>query len=162
MGGYRSIIARWLGGLVSPGGSPPVVYAGDDVLEALQSWWDANGTGYTADGALWHLEAPETTDLPYATFFLVSEEVELMTTGGGQSYRSHVQMNCHASTSGDAWALAKTLRSAIKGAPLVVGGNAVWHVRPDAMIAPVVGEGRGPDGQDCWIAGVTFDIPWNM
>lgn len=158
--GSGSIVLSASSATGSASAGPGSGYAGADVLEALQNWWLANGSSYSSDGALWHLEAPETTGLPYVTYYLVSEDCEDNTTGF-QAYRSSVQFNAHAATGAAAWALAKALRQAIKGAPLIVGGNAVWHVLPDSMVAPQVGEGRGPDDSDCWIAGAVFDIPWN-
>lgn len=156
--GYGSDQEILVQGFGSGGGT--VTYTGADVLEAVQTWWLSNGSGYTSDGYLWHLEAPETTDLPYATYFLVSEDVEQESTAF-QSYRALVQINVHTETSGEAWQLVKSIRDALKGAPLVVDDNAVWHVLPDSLIAPQTGEGLGPDGADCWVAGVVFDIPWN-
>ncbi len=137
------------------------------VLSAVKTWWDATAAAQalTADGKLWLAPAPEDTPLPYATFFLVSQPIETWTTGYPLK-RASVQVNLHAATaveaSGMAGALENLLGKALgqsSGAALVVGGSAVIHVLQDDFLLQQ-GEGLGPLGSDCWVAIVTFDIPF--
>jgi hypothetical protein len=135
---------------------------GIDVLSALQAWWQSRADlrALTADGQLHHFEAPENTELPYATFFLVSDPAETQTTGFAL-YRAAVQVNLHAITDAAAVSLGKAFRQAVRLAPLSVDGSAVLHVLPDGN-GLEEGEGLGPNGQDCWIATEMLDIPFTQ
>lgn len=156
----RSLFAFWVGGACSTPTVPSIGYDGEDVYEALSGWWADHGAGYASDGVLYYSQAPEGVELPYATYFGVSEDTEIITTSC-QSRRSAVQFNLHATTPAEALSLARSLRIAINQAPLLVSGRRVWHVQPDSLTPPMVGEGLGPDGEDCWVVGLTVDIPWN-
>src|SRR5579859_463502 len=134
-------------------------------LSALQSWWltTSEAQALVADSRLWHKEAPETTALPYATYFRVAEPVETRTTGYA-TVRAQLQINLHASTATEAESLAESLRDLLtktpaqpSGAPLLIGFNPAWHVLDDD-ISLDEGEGLGPDGQDCWVGYFTLEV----
>ncbi len=134
-------------------------------LSALQSWWLATpaAQALVADGKLWHKEAPETTALPYATYFRVAEPVESRTTAVA-IVRASLQINLHATTATEAQDLAEQLRDMLtkspaqpSGAPLSIGSSAAMHVLDDD-ISLDEGEGLGPGGQDCWVGYFTLEV----
>jgi hypothetical protein len=149
-----------LDGLIVSGTAVSQNFDGTDVLNSVQSWWVQmpQAQALTADGLLWYLQAPEATPLPYATFFLVSEIDETWTTGYSVQ-RASVQVNFHANTASAARAVSKSFRRLIKYAPLHINSDLVMHVLPDGQ-GLQIGEGLAPDGQDCWMAYSTLDIPW--
>ncbi len=134
-------------------------------LSALQTWWLATpaAQALVADGKLWHKEAPETTGLPYATYFRVAEPVEAWTTGF-PLIRANLQINLHATTAAEAESLAESLRDLLTktgsqpaGAPLVIGSSIAMHVL-DEDVSLDEGEGLGPGGQDCWVGWFTLEV----
>ena len=99
-------------GYTTSGGVQPILYS-QDVVSALQGWWlnQTSLQSLTSDGKLHHLQAPESTLLPYATYFKVSEVVEQWTTAYGQR-RSTVQFNLHAQTDVQAQIIADQMAAA--------------------------------------------------
>jgi hypothetical protein len=148
------------GSAVTGDAPPPVTFNGSDLLQAVAEWWSGTPAinSLASDRKLWLVSAPENVYLPYVTYFLVSEVPETWTTGYAWK-RAEIQINAHASTSREARTLGKTIRTALKGAPLSIDGQSVMHVLP-AGTSIVIGEGLAPRGHDCWIAAETFDIPW--
>jgi hypothetical protein len=140
----------------TPTPTPTSTFAGEDILSAVQAWWQATPamTALTSDHLLWAYEAPETTLLPYATVILVSEPVETWTTSYAV-YRSTIQVNLHANTTAAARTLAGQIRLGLANQPLVITGQSVMLILPDSS-ALQIGEGLGPNGQDCWVAIETF------
>lgn len=135
-------------------------YDGTDVLAAFVAWWNGTpaATALTTTGVIWHKEAPEGALLPYATFFLVSDTAETQTTGYAQK-RAAIQVNLHHNTDAAARAMWIAFRQAVRKAPLTIGGSAVMHCLPDGDGIDI-GEGLGPQGQDCWLAFQVLDIPY--
>lgn len=135
-------------------------YNGTDILSAVAAWWAGTPSvqALTSDGRLWHAVAPEPVPALYATVFLVSEPIEVQTTGYAE-YRSTIQLNLHAPTDAQARAMGLAVRAALSGAPLSIGGSPVMHVLPDAP-GIAIGEGLGALGRDCWVATETFDVLW--
>lgn len=143
-----------------------------DVLQAAEVWWSTQPSlrALFSDGKLWHLSAPETTQLPYLTYFLVSEPAETWTTGYA-FWRSTLQLNVHHWTSAAARSLAIQLAGAMStipplnaifpgaGATLVIHGQNAVHVLPGAF-GVEVGQGLAPNGKDCWICHFELDVPW--
>lgn len=172
--GSKVLLEDGVYGVLLEGGAPtgavtsdPVVGIGGDVLAALWSLWQLSPAlqALTSDGRLWHKVAPEDTQLPYATFFLISEAPEMWTTAAPWKV-STVQFNLHAATDAEAIAMGLAVRSALgrspaqpSGAPLVIGGSDVVHCI-QAGRSVDVGEGLSPEGRDCWVATETFEIPW--
>ncbi len=136
------------------------VYAGATVQEALSAWWAAQTAlqAQVADGKLWHVEAPETTDLPYLTYFAVSEPEGPRSTAY-YMLEPTIQISAHASTDSAAAVLRNAVRDAIQSAVLQVGPNTAWYCLPGGQQL-TIGEGRGPNGSDCWMATVDVDIPF--
>ena len=125
---------------------------------AIQTWWQATQPGLSADGRVWFKVAPQESALPYATFFQVSDVVGTWTTNYPFKQAS-VQFNFHAITAAAAEQLGESFRALFRGAPLIVGSGLVCHVLPNGSGIDI-GEGLGPNGQDCWIAFELFDIAW--
>ena len=158
----------WFAAIPGFGPAPgPIVGVGRHPLSAFRSLWTQlpDMQALTSDGNLWHKQAPEELDLPYATFFLVSEVPEIWTTAYPWLMAT-IQVNCHAMTDEAALDMALTIRSALgkspaqpSGAPLIINGAEVTHVLP-AGSGIDIGEGLGPRGRDCWVAFETFEIPW--
>ena len=128
------------------------------LLGAIQTWFGEQAPLGASDGKLWLKVAPQESPLPYLTYFMVSDVPETWTTDYPLK-RSKVQVNAHAVTAAEAQALGESFRSIFRGAPLIVGSGTVCHVLPNGSMIDV-GEGLGPDGQDCWIASELFDIVW--
>lgn len=137
-------------------------YNGTDVLSALQSWWQYTpaAVALTPGNPLWFKESPEGALLPYATFFLVSDVVEIQTTSYAMK-RASIQVNFHHSTDSGARALAEAFRVVVRQAPLSINASPVMHVLPDGDGLDI-GEGLGPDGDDCYIAFQTIDCPYTQ
>lgn len=151
------------------GGGGGAATTSTSLLAAIQAWWlsSSSAQALAIDGKLWYKERPVTPNdqLPYITYFLVSEPVNVWTTGYPQ-YDATIQINVHDSTAEAAQTGADALVALLSksvgnpaGAPLVINLSPVMHVlQNDYMLTK--GEGLGPGGQDCWVAAVTFDIPW--
>jgi hypothetical protein len=127
-----------------------------DIQTAIQSWWKTRTdlAALLSDGRLHHVEAPEETELPYLTFFLVSLAEKDRTTAYYFADCT-IQFSAHATTDLDAALLRNAIRAAVLNVPLAIDGNPVWYVLPGSEQL-MEGEGRGPNGQDCWIA--TVDV----
>jgi len=135
------------------------------VISAVSDWWAATPAAQelTTDGRLWLDQAPEETPLPYATIVGVSEIAEVWTTNY-PIVRAVVQIALHGDTAVEAGALLGEVTALLgkssdlpAGAALSVAGSAVMHViQGDFSVH--VGQGLGPDGQDCWVAIQLFDV----
>lgn len=127
----------------------------------MQSWWASRADlrALVADGRLHHVEAPEDTPLPYLTFFLVAEPEREGRTTAYYHLDSAIQISAHAATDDAAAALRDAVRDGLQSAPLSVGGDRVWYCLPGSQQLGI-GDGRGPNGSDCWMATVDVAIPW--
>lgn len=141
----------------------PVAAFCHDVLEALQAF--ARGRpellAATSDGRLWEVEAPEDADFPLAVCFLVSELDDVVTTGDSKLVRSVVQVSCQAATSRAAKDLRRRFEAALDNAPLAIQGRPVRLCHPRAPTA-TKGEGKGPRGEDWWIAAFELEVLWDQ
>jgi hypothetical protein len=100
--------------------------------------------------------------LPYATYFLVSDVIEVRTTGYFQK-RATIQVNLHETTAETAKAAQDAFRLLVgtpaNQVPLTINGSPVMHQLPDGNSLEI-GEGLGPGGQDCWVGIQLVDIPY--
>lgn len=154
-----------------PTSAPVVLYDGPDVLDALQAWWTDRPDLHALlapfefdDGprsCLWHLEAPEGQDPPFAVVFLVSEDESEARTTGFATLLAVLQINVHAATDLEAKAIRKAIRKAVRGAPLAVDGLPVRHVLPAGQ-GLQVGEGFLRGGRDSWVATLEVEVPHDV
>lgn len=153
------LLTRGLGAGESP--LTPSGYDGRDITEAVQLWWADQPAlqALTSDGKLWLVEAPEDTALPYLTLLPVAEPESPDRTTGYYFLASTFQISAHDQVPELAVNLRNSVRDAIQGAALLVGGKAVWYCLPGTQHL-MIGEGRGPNGSDCWMATVDVDAPW--
>ncbi len=158
--GIVTISATFIPLLTVVGSPAHISISATEIISAIQAWFAATApvNSLMSTPTLWHKQAPETVLLPYATVFLVSEPVETWTTGFPM-LRSTVQVNLHANLPVTARSIGRAFRSNLKGAGLIIGGSSVMHVLPVGS-AVDIGEGLGPNAQDCWVAMETFDILW--
>ena len=99
--------------------------------------------------------------MPYLTFFLISEPEKDGRTTAYYILDAALQFSAHAATDAQAASLRNSVRDAIAGATLSVEGNPVWYCLPGGQQL-TVGEGRGPNGLDCWIATVDVSLPYQV
>lgn len=132
--------------------------ATDGIHEAIQAFWRANPTlqALTSDGNLWEIEAPEGTLFPYAEFFHISEIGEIYTTREYFS-RARFQFNFHAGTIDRARVMERAFIAAFTQADLPLSPASVLHVLFESE-GDDKGIGKGPDGQDSYVAFVEFDM----
>lgn len=131
-----------------------------NIQAAVQNWFRSRSdlAALFADGRLHHLEAPEDTPLPYLTFFAVAEP-ETERTTGYYFIGSEVQFSAHAATDAEAADLRDAVRNAIDHETIVIDGKTAWYALPGAQQL-LIGEGRGPNGSDCWMGTVDVSMPW--
>lgn len=129
-----------------------------DLPEAILEFFRARPDlqALTSDGALWFLEAPEGTVLPYVEHLRADEPVEERTTGFYLP-RATWQFNCHGPTLDVARSIARAFKAAYTNAPLIIQGADVLHVLPGTP-QDAKGVGKGPAGQDSYVSIVELDI----
>lgn len=137
-----------------PPGPPSGSHA--SIGAAILGRWNADAGLLAAIGPLWHIEAPEGTELPYATYMEVSD-AETETTGDPHLETAVYQFSVHANPSARAKALGRLVKTAYRKAPLVVDGLPVMHcLRVGGLL--VKGEGKGPKGEDSWMQTHDFEV----
>jgi hypothetical protein len=143
------------------GGGAVATFAGDDIQSAIAAWWAGQSSLHplVSDGRIWHVQASEGVPLPYLTYFVVSESERPGRTTGYYHLDALVQISAHAETDVAAAAIRDAVRDAIEDARLVVEGSPVmWCLPGDQRL--MIGDGKGPDGTDCWIGAVEVSAPW--
>lgn len=134
-----------------------------DVCEAVQAYFQSRSDlqARTSDGRLWFVEAREGTVFPFAEYFLVSEDDNVVPTpaAGFKTMLSTVQISCHDHSAQGAADLCRAFEAAYQLAPLEIQGQTVLHCLP-GMRTRGKGEGKGPGGQDSWMATVDLEILW--
>ena len=107
-------------------------------------------------GAMYLVEAPQGTTLPYAEYFEVSDTWD-QTTGPYVGHTS-IQVSCYASDPDAAKALGIQFASAFHKATLPsINGVPVAHcLRTGGLLTKA--DGKGPGGKDCWVQTNDFDI----
>jgi hypothetical protein len=143
-----------------------------DPCEALQAWFRSQPAlqALLSDGRLWEFEAVEGTRYPFAEYFQVSEQDEVLVTNdaGYKVVRTTLQLSCHGAT-GQA---AKDLRRRFEAA-LVAGrdeggqGPLAVHGKPALLVHPhgprhAKGEGKGPGGKDSYMSSIEIDVQWTQ
>lgn len=107
-------------------------------------------------GVMYAVEAPQGTMLPYAEYFEVSDTWQ-QTTGPFVATVT-IQVSCHAADADAAKALGQLFVNAFHKATLpTIDGVVPSHcLRTSGLLTKA--EGKGPQGEDCWVQTHDFVI----